>query len=144
MTARFFAPVFGLLMVTATGVGSHDMLALVAAALAMVAVLAGMLFRPAATLAVLLAMSVLVLSDPSPVLAAVSGLLATVYLVLRHAVGGAVTMSQPTIVAALGFTFVGLAATSFPLRLPWLPLLAPLAVLGIYLLATRPFLDNRS
>ena len=144
MTARFFAPVFGLLMVTATGVETHDRLALVAVALAVVAVLAGMLFRPAATLAVLLAMSVLMLSDPSPVLAAVSGLLATVYLVLCHAVGGAVTMSQPTIVAALGFTFVGLAATSFPLRLPWLPLLAPLAVLGIYLLAIRPFLDNRS
>lgn len=144
MTARFFSPVFGLLMLAATGVGTHDRLAWVAAALAVVAVLTGMLFRPAATLAVLLAMSVLVFSDPSPVLAAVSGLCATVYLVLRHAVGGAVTMSQPTTVAALAFTFVGLAATSFPLRLPWLPVLAPLAVLGIYLLATRPFLDDRS
>ena len=41
--------------------------------------------------------------------------------------------------AALGFTFVGVLAASFPFELPWLPLLAPLAVLGIYVLATRPF-----
>ena len=38
----------------------------------------------------------------------------------------------PTLVAALGFTVVGLAATSFPLQLPWLPLLAPLAVPGVH------------
>jgi hypothetical protein len=28
------------------------------------------------------------------------------------------------------------------LQLPWLPLLAPLAVFAIYLLATRPFLHD--
>jgi hypothetical protein len=33
-----------------------------------------------------------------------------------------------------------LVATSFPLQLPWLPLVAPVAVLAIYVLATRPFL----
>ena len=48
--------------------------------------------------------------------------------------------SWPTIVAAVGFTFAGLVATSFPLQLPWLPLVAPLAVLAIYVVATRPFL----
>ena len=144
MTARFVSPALGLLMVAASGAGAHHGLAIVAAMLAVVAVVVGMLFRPAATFAVLLTISVLVLSDPSPVLAAVSGLFATAYLVLRHALAGVVPVSQPTIVAALGFTFVGLAATSFPLQLPWLPLLAPLAVLGIYLLATRPFLGDGS
>jgi hypothetical protein len=33
-----------------------------------------------------------------------------------------------------------LSSGSFPLQLPWLPLAAPLAVLAIYTLATRPFL----
>lgn len=144
MMVRVFSVPLGLLMVAASGFGSHDKLTLVAATLAVVAVLAGTVFRPAATLAVLLAMSLLVLSDPSPVLAAVAGLLATGYLVLRHTVAGVVTVSQPTVFAALGFTFVGLAATAFPLQLPWLPLMAPLAVFGIYLLATRPFLGDRS
>ena len=46
-------------------------------------------------------------------------------------------------VSAVGFTLVGLAATAFPLQLPWLPLLAPLAGLAIYLLATRPFLGDQ-
>jgi hypothetical protein len=32
-----------------------------------------------------------------------------------------------------------LVAVSFPLQLPWLPVLAPLAVFTIYVLATRPF-----
>ncbi|MGA7054195.1 MAG: hypothetical protein WBZ37_23580, partial [Mycobacterium sp.] len=53
---------------------------------------------------------------------------------------GVVMGNWPTVVAAAGFTFVGLVATSFPLQLPWLPLAAPLAVLAIYVLAVRPFL----
>jgi hypothetical protein len=83
------------------------------------------------------------LANPPPLLAALSGLCAVAYLVCRHAVGtpvGAVLGSWPTTVAAVGFTIAGLVATSFPLQLPWLPLVAPLAVLAIYVLATRPFL----
>ena len=50
------------------------------------------------------------------------------------------TLASPLPVPlALGFTFVGVLAASFPFELPWLPLLAPLAVFGIYVLATRPF-----
>ncbi|ELP45161.1 hypothetical protein D522_18534 [Mycobacterium avium subsp. paratuberculosis S5] len=49
--------------------------------------------------------------------------------------------SRTTAVAAVGFSFAGLVATSFPLQLPWLPLLAPLGALAIYLLAIRPFLS---
>jgi hypothetical protein len=136
------ATVFGLVMVGSAAAGSHG-LAFAAGVLALVAVGVGMVFRPAATLAVLLCVGTIVLSNPSQVLAAVSGLCAAAYLVCRHAVGtpvGAVLGSWPTIAAALGFTSVGLVATLFPLQLPWLPLVAPLAVLAIYVLATRPFL----
>jgi hypothetical protein len=49
--------------------------------------------------------------------------------------------SWPTVVAAVGFTCAGLVAASFPLQLPWLPLAAPVGVLAIYVLATRPFVS---
>ena len=48
-------------------------------------------------------------------------------------------MTAPAMLAALGFTFVGVLAASFPFELPWLPLLAPASVFAIYVLATRPF-----
>ncbi len=137
------SPAFGLLMVASTGIGSHDGPALVAALVALVMVAVGMVFSPAATLAVVLVIAAVALTEPTPLLAAMSGLAATLYLVLRHATGPLVTTTVPTLAAALGFTIVGLAATSIPLRLPWLPLAAPPAVLAIYLLATRPFLDDR-
>lgn len=134
----------GLLMIAAVGVGSHGA-TLVAATSAVAAVLAGTVFRPFATLAVLLTVAVIVLSNPAVPLVAVSGLSAAVYLALRHAAAtgtGLDTVGGTTMVAAVGFTFVGLVATAFPLRLAWLPLLAPLAVFAIYLLATRPFLHD--
>jgi hypothetical protein len=140
--ARPLAAAFGLLMVGVAALGSHG-LAATAGAAAVIAVVAGILFRPAATLAVLLTVCTIGLSNPPQLLAALSGLCAVAYLVCRHAVGtpvGAVLGSWPTIVGAVGFTFAGLVATSFPLQLPWLPLVAPLAVLAIYVLATRPFL----
>ena len=46
-----------------------------------------MVFRPAATLAVLLSVATIVLSDPPLVFVALSGLCAAAYLVCRHAVG---------------------------------------------------------
>jgi hypothetical protein len=136
----------GLLMVAAVGIGSHGP-TLAATALAILAVLAGTVFRQVATLAVLLTVVVIALSNPAPTLAAVSGLSAAAYLVVRHAAGsgaGFVTVSGPTMVGAVGFTFAGLVATVFPLQLPWLPLLAPLAVLAVYVLATRPFLRDEN
>jgi hypothetical protein len=116
-----------------------------AVALATLAVLIGTVFCQVATAAVVLTASAIVLSNLPPTLAAVSGLFAAAYLVLRHAAdsgGGLATVSGPTMTGAVGFTFVGLVATTFPLELPWLPLLAPLAVLAIYVLATLPFLHD--
>jgi len=139
---RTLSTVFGLLMVGSAAVGSHGP-AVVAGAVAVIAVGVGIAFRPAATIAVLLSVAMIVVSDPSHVLAALSGFCAAAYLVCRYAVStspGVVTGSWPTVVAAVGFTFAGLVATSFPLQLPWLPLVAPLAVLAIYVLAARPFL----
>ncbi|OBA80163.1 hypothetical protein A9W99_18920 [Mycobacterium sp. 1164966.3] len=140
--ARALAAVFGLLMVSSAALGSHG-LAFAAGVAALIAAGVGLAYRPAATLAVLLAAGTIVLSGPPATVAAVSGLCAAAYLVCRHAIGtpvGTVLGSGPTIIAAVGFTFAGLVATVFPLHLPWLPLVAPLAVLAIYLLATRPFL----
>jgi lysylphosphatidylglycerol synthetase-like protein (DUF2156 family) len=124
-------------MATATVVGSPGP-AVVVAGGAVLAVLAGVAFRPAATLAVLLAVTAIALGNTTPILVAISGLSATVYLVLRHT-----AITAPTVIAAGGFTFVGLVATAFPLQVPWLPLVAPLAALGCYVLAVRPFLGDR-
>jgi hypothetical protein len=135
---RVLTLLLGLLMVALATVGSQGPV-LVAAGAGALAVGLATVFRPAATLAVLLTVVVIVASDPSNVLAAMSGLCAAAYLVCRHADGAVVAGSGPSTVAAVGFTFAGLVATSFPLQVPWLPLLAPLAVLAIYVLVTRPF-----
>jgi hypothetical protein len=112
-----------------------------AAAIAVgVGMASGPLTRPFATLAVLLSVFTTLLSDQSHLFAALSGLCAAGYLVCRY--GGAVTGSWPTIFGAVGFGFAGLVATSFPLQVPWLPLAAPLAVVAIYVLATRPFVGR--
>ena len=55
----------------------------------------------------------------------------------------AVTATQPTIVGALAFTFAALVATVIPLQLPWLPLLAPVTILAIYVIVTQQFLGDR-
>jgi hypothetical protein len=144
LAASILSTACGVVMVTAVGIGSHGS-ALVAATAAMVAMAAGVLFRPVATLAVLLTVAVILLSNPAATLATVAGLSAALYLVLRHAAGngaGLDSVSVATLVGAAGFAFAGLVATAFPLQLPWLPLLAPLAVFAVYLLATRPFLRS--
>jgi hypothetical protein len=132
--ARALSTAFGLVMIAASAVQA-DGAALVAAGLAAVAVLAGTVFRPAATLAVLITGAVIVIADAPAMLAAVSGLSAAGYLVLRHTVSA----TAPTVVGAVGFTAAGLAAASLPIELPWVPLMAPLAVVVAYVLVTRPF-----
>ncbi len=141
LQAPAFSIAFGVLMVGSAAVGSQGP-AIATWAAALVAVVVGTAFRAAATLAVLLSVAAIMLSNPPLVLVALSGLCAVAYLVCRHAVGtpaGVILGSWPTFVAAVGFTSAGLIATSFPLQLPWLPLAAPLVALAIYLLTTRPF-----
>jgi hypothetical protein len=141
--ARALSTGFGLLMVGSAGVGAHG-LAVAAGMAALLAVGAGVAFRPAATLAVVLAVATVMLSGPAPTFVALSGLSAAAYLVCRYWVGAsgrAVTITWPTAIAAIGFACAGLAATSFPVQLPWSPLVAPLGVLAIYVVAARPFLS---
>ncbi|HEU4362960.1 MAG TPA: hypothetical protein VFR27_15860 [Mycobacterium sp.] len=128
---------FGVAMVTVIAVGSTGA-AVVAAAVAVLAMLAGVIFRPAAAIAVLLVVSAIALGSPAPIAVAVAGLFAAGYLVLRYTG----TVTAPTAVAAAGFTVVGAVATAFPLQLPWLPVLAPLAAFGCYLIAAQPFLGD--
>jgi hypothetical protein len=142
LVAYILSTACGVLMVAAAGLGSHGP-TLVAATSAVGAVAVAVLFRPVATLAVLLVVVAVALSGPSATVAAVSGLSAALYLVLRHAAGSGVglnSVSLATMLSAAGFTLVGLVATAFPLQLPWLPLLAPLAAFAVYLLAARPYL----
>ena len=143
--AHLLSTAFGLVMVAAAGFQT-DWPARVLVMLAAAAVLAGIVCRGAATVAVLLAAAAIVVSDAPPMLAALAGLSAACYLVLRYTEVASTRVmgaSAPAMLAALGFTFVGVLAASFPFELPWLPLLAPLAVLGIYVLATRPFYKVR-
>jgi hypothetical protein len=135
---RALSTAFGLVMVAAAAVQADDA-ALIAAALATLGVLVGNVFRPAATLAVLLAASALVITDSPAVLTSMSGLCAACYLVLRHTAA----ITAPTVIGAVGFTVVGLAAVTLPLELPWAPLLAPLVVVALVALVTRPFWAQR-
>lgn len=137
--AQSLSGIFGVLMTTAPTVGSTGAATSAIGFLAVLAVLAGLAYRPAATLAVLLTAAVIVVADPAPVHTVVSALCAALYLVLRHTG----TVTAPTMIAAVGFGVAGLVATAFPVRLPWLPLLAPMAVLAIYVLAVQPFLGAR-
>lgn len=134
---------FGLLMVGLAADGWHES-AIAAWVAAFIAVAVGIVFPRAATVAVLLATVTVLLSNPPVIFVALSGLCAAAYLVCRHAAGTSALVvldSWPTAVGAAGFTVAGLVATSFPLQLPWLPLVAPLAALLIYLLAVRPFMN---
>jgi hypothetical protein len=97
----------------------------------------GIIFRHAGTLPVFLAAATILLTDAEPLLAGVAGLCAASYLVLRHN-GRRVSSSASAMLAALGFSVVGVLAASLPIELSWLPLLAPPTVFAGYLLATRP------
>jgi hypothetical protein len=136
---RALSTAFGLVMIAAAAVAADDA-ALIVAGMATIAVLVGNIFRAATASAVLLAATALVLNESPPMLAALSGLCAACYLVLRHTP----VITAPTVIGAVGFTAVGLAAVSVPLQLPWVPLVAPLAVLTTVALATRPFWTDRA
>lgn len=142
--ARFLplvpAAACGLAMAAAAGSGASG-IAAAGALLAAATVLAGIWWRPAATAAVLLAVAVIGYADPPTVPVAIAGLAAAGYLLLRHAADIAAPVTGPSLLGAAGFSVVGVVAASFPLQLPWLPLVAAPAALGCYVLALRPFLS---
>lgn len=131
-----FSTAFGVLMVAAAGrpTGSWGLVAL---ALSAAALVAGLFVRPASVAAVLITIGATALGDPVPLLAAVSGLAAAAYLVSRYA-GVAVTLTVPTVLAMVGFTLVGAAATAVPLQMTGVPLAAPVIMVGILILVAAP------
>jgi hypothetical protein len=131
---RLLAAAFGLVMAGAAAVGA-DAPARFAVAVALIAVLAGLYLRVAATVAVLAVIGAVALTGPQPVLAAVSGVCAAAYLVLTHA-----AVTRPTAVGIVGFAAVGILATALPPGVSWLPLLAPVAVVAAIGVALSPFL----
>lgn len=138
-----FSTAFGLLMVTAAAIHT-DLAGGIAIGVAVVALLVGLRYPAAATLSVLSVIAAIAVSVPPPLLAALSGLSAAGYLVIRHAAEArVVTTTRPTVIAMVTFTFIGIGATAVPLRLPWLPLVAPPAVVVIFLLAAWPFLRGQ-
>lgn len=138
-----FSTAFGLLMVTAAAINT-DRAGVVAIGVAVVALLVGLRYRAGATLSVLSVIAAIVLSVPPPLFAALSGLSAAAYLVIRHAAeAGVVTTTRPTVIAMVTFTVIGIGATSVPLHVPWLPLVAPPAVVLMFLLAAWPFLRGQ-
>ena len=112
-----------------------------AVAPATVAVLAGVVYRPAATVAVLLTVAAVALMDVPPLFAAGSGLSAAAYLLTRHAAHpGGVAITVPAAVGLVGFTVVGLIATVVPLQITWAPLLGPAIVVAILVAIGAPML----
>jgi hypothetical protein len=139
---RALSLAFGLLMVAA-GTVQSDGPALVVAALALAAVVVGLVSRVSATVAVVATAAALALSGPSPVIAALAGLAATVYLALRHARAGDTSnsLTVPTLLGALGLSVAAVLGTSVPLALAWVPLVAPLAVVAIYVIVIAPLVN---
>lgn len=139
MSRRLLAAAFGTVMAGSAALGADDR-GLVAVAVGLIAVLAGIYLRAAVTVAVLAVIGAVALSDPGPMLGAVSGVCAAAYLVLMHA-----AVTRPTAVGIAGFAGVGVLATTLPAGLPWLPLLAPVAVVAVIGLVLSPFLgaDDR-
>lgn len=133
--ARMLLPVaFGVLMVGAAAYRA-DGVAMGVAAVAVATVVASVWLRPAATVAVLLAVLTVVLADPAPMYTALAGLAATAYLVLRHDAATA-----PTMLVAVWFAMIATLAVVLPVRMAWLPLAVPLVLLAGYLTALWPYL----
>lgn len=143
MTAgRALSTAFGLLMVAATALVAEGP-SLVGAALAVVAVVLGIWFAGAATLAVMVSVAVALFAEAPPMSTALAGIAAAAYLVLRYSNSVESVVTAPTAIGALGFSAIGLGATVIPVSVPWLPLAAPVAVLVSYVIVVKPLLAQR-
>ena len=141
---------FGILMVV-TAVRPAGAIGLALLGLSTAALLAGLLLRQAAAVAVLVSIAAMALADPTPLFAAVSGLSAAAYLVLRYAASDgepgsdAVTLTVPTVAGLVGFTMAALAASLVGLQMAWVRLLAPLIAMAILVVVVLPlWADERT
>lgn len=141
MSARaLLAAVFGLLMVLAAA----DELVVLACTAVLVVV--GLRVRALAVLAVLVVIGILAFTEPSPALTMLCGLAAVLYLLAAYPLSWPPQVNAlryEVIAPALVFGCVALLAASIPAaRSSWLPLAAPVAVVLIYVLALRPFIQG--
>lgn len=143
--ALLFSSAFGILMVL-TAVRPSGAIGLVALALSAAGLLAGLFIRQAAVGAVLVCIVAMAVDNPDPLFAAVAGLSAAVYLVLRYSdISAAATLTLPTAVGLVGFTAAGVAATAVGVQVKWLPLAAPLIVVAILVVVALPlWADERT
>lgn len=125
-----FSTFFGLVMVLAAA-GTSRGAAWIGAVIALAAVLAGLFHRVFAAVAVLATAGVLAWSGAPVLVAAGCGLSATAYLVSRFRAA----LTGPTVLGMAAFSLVALAAALVPWRPAWVPLLAPVIVVGIVVLA---------
>ncbi|MGV0838154.1 hypothetical protein [Mycolicibacterium thermoresistibile] len=135
---RLLSTLLGGLMIAAAAGGDHPLVAGAAAA-GVAAVAVGIWVRAVATAAVLIAGLLILIADPGLGLVALAGAAATGYLLVRHAVGPVATVSPATLVGAAGFLLAAVLGALLPVRLAWLPLLAPVLIVAVYLLMVRPF-----
>jgi hypothetical protein len=140
---RTLSVAFGLLMVAAAAVGTRGP-SLVVVAVAVAAVVVAIRVTAAATVSVGCSVVLIVLTDPPPIVAALAGLSAAAYLVLRHTAQVEESLAWPTVAGAVGLSAVGMTAALVPTDVPWLPLVAPVAVLAVYAIVTRPFVPGRT
>lgn len=136
--AVLFSPAFGALMVAAAA-RPGSVWALATLGLAAAAVLAGVFDRRAALAAVLFTVVGITLSGVGPLFAAVSGLSAAAYLLARHS-AEAVTLTIPTLLGMCGFAAAGAAVTTLPVRLTWVPLVAPAIMAAILIVVVAPMI----
>jgi hypothetical protein len=127
---------FGVLMLGAAAHRAHGAELWLPAA-GVVALVLGARVRAAATAAVLIAVTLVVIADPTPMFTALAGLAAAAYLVTRE---GRAAVTTPTVFGAVAFTAGATIAVAVPVDVAWLPLAAPLVLLAAYLVAVRPFL----
>ncbi len=112
-----------------------------AVAPATAAVLIGLFYRPAATVAVVLTAAALAVLAAPALFAAASGVAATAYLITRHATdAGGIAIPFPTAVGVVAFTAAGLLGAAIPLRLTWAPLLVPALAAAILVVVGAPLL----
>ncbi|OHU30395.1 hypothetical protein [Mycobacteroides franklinii] len=134
------AAALGLLMVLAAVDG------ILVSACAAVLVLVGLRWRTFATLAVLFVIGVLAFGDSSPALAMLSGLAAVLYLLAAYPLHWPPRVNAlkfEVIIPAVMFGCAALLAAAIPAgRSSWLPLAVPVAVVLIYVLALRPFIQS--
>lgn len=111
-----------------------------------VLVLVGIRIRMVATLAVLFVIGIVALGDASSLFSMLSGLAAVTYLLAAYPLRWPSTVNAlryEVIVPALLFGCAALLAAAIPVgRSSWLPLAAPVAVVGIYVLTLWPFTQN--